>query len=80
MDADASADTAWQTTTGRPDVTIAVLDSGIKWNEADAMSDLRRKARLNRGELPKPQHGPAQQALTRRPARLRRYPRLVRAR
>ena len=25
--------TAWQTTTGRPDVTIAVLDSGIKWND-----------------------------------------------
>ena len=28
------ADTAFQMTTGRPDVTIAILDSGIKWNDA----------------------------------------------
>ncbi|MDX6659054.1 MAG: hypothetical protein QOH62_3847, partial [Solirubrobacteraceae bacterium] len=47
--------TAWNLTTGRPDVTIAVLDSGIKWNDAGAMTDLRRKVRLNTGELPKPQ-------------------------
>ena len=47
-------DTAWQTTTGRPDVTIAVLDSGIKWNDAGAMDDLRFKTRLNTGELPTP--------------------------
>jgi hypothetical protein len=47
-------------TLGRPDVTIAVLDSGIKWYETDSMSDLRRKVRLNRGELPVPNHtGPA---------------------
>ena len=26
--------TAWMATTGRPDVSIAVLDSGIKWNDA----------------------------------------------
>ena len=38
--------------TGRPDVTIAVLDSGIKWNDAGAMDDLRLKVRLNPGELP----------------------------
>jgi hypothetical protein len=49
------AKTAWNITTGRPDVTIAVLDSGIKWNDAGAMTDLRRKVRLNTGELPLPQ-------------------------
>jgi hypothetical protein len=57
VDSDPSVDTAWQISTGRPDVTIAVLDSGIKWNDAGAMTDLRRKARLNKGELPKPKHG-----------------------
>src|SRR5687768_1198875 len=45
---------AWATTTGRPDVTISVLDSGIKWNDRGAMLDLRRKTRLNRGEVPVP--------------------------
>ena len=53
---DLSKPTAWETTTGRPDVTIAVLDSGIKWNDAGAMTDLRKKTRLNRGEVPVPQH------------------------
>jgi hypothetical protein len=56
VDADASRDTAWTVTTGRPDVAIAVLDSGIDWRE----DDLHMKARLNRGELPAPNHdGPA---------------------
>jgi hypothetical protein len=55
VDPDPSAATAWQTTTGRPDVVIAVLDSGIKWNDAGAMLDLRRKTRLNKGELPLPE-------------------------
>ena len=45
----------WHTTTGRPDVTIAVLDSGIKWNDLGAMIDLRLKTRINRGEPPPPQ-------------------------
>ena len=54
VDPNPSVDTAWQTTTGRPDVTIAVLDSGIKWNDAGAMNDLRRKTWLNSGELPVP--------------------------
>jgi hypothetical protein len=49
-------DLAWGTTTGRPDVTIAVLDSGIKWNDAGAMNDLRKKVRLTKGELPAPAH------------------------
>jgi hypothetical protein len=54
VDADPAAETAWRTTTGRPDVTIATLDSGIKWNEVEAMEDLRFKTHLNRGELPLP--------------------------
>jgi hypothetical protein len=48
--------TAWKLTLGRPDVTIAVLDSGIKWNDPSAMNELRLKVHLNRGELPVPQH------------------------
>ncbi len=49
--------TAWNVTTGRPDVLISVLDSGIEWNKQDAMSDLRFKVHLNKGELPEPQVG-----------------------
>lgn len=45
-----SLDRAWQQTTGRDDVTIAVLDSGIRWNDRD----LVRKLALNTGELPPP--------------------------
>jgi hypothetical protein len=59
-DADGSLDTAWKHTTGRPDVAIAVLDSGIRWDEAGTMHDLAEKVRLNKGELPVPNHsGPA---------------------
>jgi hypothetical protein len=32
-----SVDKAWQVSTGRPDVLIAVLDSGIRWDDAGAM-------------------------------------------
>ena len=53
-DASPAASTAWRTTTGRPDVTIAVLDSGIRWDDVTAMRDLRLKTRLTRGELPLP--------------------------
>src|SRR3954447_26999087 len=49
--------TAWNVTTGRPDVVISVLDSGIEWNKPDAMSDLRFKVHLNKGELPEPEVG-----------------------
>lgn len=49
----ASVDRAWQVTTGRPDVTIAVLDSGIRWGEA--LPDLVNKFYLNRRELPVPE-------------------------
>lgn len=40
----------WESTTGRPDVVIAVLDSGNYWDNAD----LARKVALNTGELPVP--------------------------
>lgn len=45
-----SVDTAWQLTTGRPDVIVAHLDSGILYNV-----DNVRKAALNATELPLPQ-------------------------
>jgi Subtilase family len=48
--------TAWQVSTGRSAVVIAVLDSGIEWNNQDAMTDLRDKVHLNQGELPAPRH------------------------
>ncbi len=41
------ADKAWTITTGNFNIIIAVLDSGIKWDE----EDLIRKIYLNRGEL-----------------------------
>jgi hypothetical protein len=56
VDPDPSLKTAWQVTTGRPDVTIATLDSGIKWNERRSMVDLRHKVRLNTHELPIANH------------------------
>lgn len=46
-----SLDRAWQHTIGRDDVTIAVLDSGILWEN----EELVRKLYLNRGELPLPE-------------------------
>ncbi len=49
----ASVDRAWQISTGRPDVLIAVLDSGIRW--ADPQPELVNKFYLNRGELPVPE-------------------------
>jgi hypothetical protein len=60
VDPDATAQTAWQLTTGRPDVLISVLDSGIKWNDQGVMKNVRFKIHLNKGELPQPNHtGPA---------------------
>jgi len=44
------ADLAWQTTTGRSDVTIAVLDSGIHWEHGDLVD----KHFINAAELPGP--------------------------
>ncbi len=50
-----SVDLAWQVTTGRPDVVIAILDSGIQWEDAGAMGDLAAKVHLNAAELPLPE-------------------------
>jgi Subtilase family len=46
-----SADRAWKRSIGRPDVEIAILDTGIRWNSGQ----LRKKVALNEGELPTPQ-------------------------
>ncbi len=46
-----AADRAWGITTGSTEVLIAVLDSGIQWDNGDT----RRKHHLNRGELLEPQ-------------------------
>src|SRR3954464_15161324 len=54
VEAQRDAAQAWTTTTGRPDVTLAVLDSGIKWNDDGIMADVRDKIRLNQGGLPPP--------------------------
>jgi hypothetical protein len=43
-----SADRAWKISTGRPDVQVAILDTGIRWEN----ESLRTKAYLNRRELP----------------------------
>jgi hypothetical protein len=47
----AVADRAWKFTTGDPSVDVAILDTGIRWDNPG----LRTKLHLNRGELPKPQ-------------------------
>ncbi|PZR68632.1 MAG: hypothetical protein DLM63_03585 [Solirubrobacterales bacterium] len=43
---------AWKLARGRPDVVVAILDTGIRWEELG----LRRKIHLNTGELPYPLH------------------------
>ena len=43
---------AWKITRGRPSVKVAILDTGINWDNAG----LRDKVALNRGELPKPEN------------------------
>ncbi len=52
---------AWGLSTGRPDVVIAVLDSGIFWGPSDATANaaLGLKAALNTDELPIPVGCPA---------------------
>jgi hypothetical protein len=45
------ADRAWSVTVGQPEVLIAVLDSGIKWDERDLLN----KHYLNAAELPVPE-------------------------
>ena len=43
----AAVDLAWGITRGRPDVRIAVLDSGIKWRDTGATRDLADRAYIN---------------------------------
>src|SRR5438132_2011378 len=64
-------DKAWDVTTGRPDVHIAVLDSGIEWNSQGSMTDLRDKVALTWAELPPPEDatGASSCAGVARPAR-----------
>jgi hypothetical protein len=45
-------DRAWNLTTGRTDVVIAVMDSGIQWGQGELLN----KHFLNPGELPFPQN------------------------
>jgi hypothetical protein len=51
-----SADLAWPLTTGRRDVVVAVLDSGIRWGDRE----LVHQYYLNRGELPEPRDAQGQ--------------------
>ena len=44
-------DRAWSITTGRTDVIVAVMDSGIEWGQGELLN----KHYLNAGELPFPQ-------------------------
>lgn len=48
--------TAFGVSTGNPDVHIAVLDSGIEWNDPNLMANEADKVWLNTGELPAPRH------------------------
>ena len=48
-----SADRAWQLSIGDPRVTIAILDTGINWDD----SETRKKIALNPAELPRPRQG-----------------------
>ena len=52
-----SVDKAWEVTTGRPDVVIAILDSGIRWDDRD-LSQIADKFHLNAAELPLPEGAP----------------------
>ncbi len=45
------ADTAWKRTTGDPDTVIAILDTGIRWQDRDLVEQIH----LNEAELPQPQ-------------------------
>ncbi len=49
-----AVDLAWGVNQGRDDVLIAVLDSGIRWRDPGAMSDLALKAHINLAEADPP--------------------------
>ncbi|MBA2343162.1 MAG: hypothetical protein H0V85_06885, partial [Thermoleophilaceae bacterium] len=48
-----SADRAWKRSIGVPDVEVAILDTGIRWNNRG----LRKKIAINEDELPRPRDG-----------------------
>jgi hypothetical protein len=50
----AAVDLAWGLSRGSSDVVIAVLDSGIRWRDPGAMSDLATKAHIDIGEAQPP--------------------------
>ncbi|UJA21164.1 S8 family serine peptidase [Thermoleophilia bacterium SCSIO 60948] len=50
------ADSAWKYSTGSPDVSVAILDTGIRWQSPE----LAAKVALNAAELPAPQTGRSQ--------------------
>lgn len=50
----AAVDLAWGLSRGRADVVVAVLDSGIRWRNAGAMTDLATKVRIELLEAPPP--------------------------
>ena len=45
------ADTAWKYSTGDPETVIAILDTGIRWQERELVEQIH----LNRDELPQPE-------------------------
>ncbi len=49
-----AVDLAFGLTLGSPEVVIAVLDSGIKWRNAEAMADLATEAHIDLVEAPPP--------------------------
>ena len=49
-----AVDLAWGLTEGSPAVSIAVLDSGIRWRDHDSMVELATKAHINLGEAQPP--------------------------
>jgi subtilase family protein len=46
------ADSAWKFSAGSPDVAVAILDTGIRWQDRELVNQIH----LNRDELPKPDH------------------------
>jgi hypothetical protein len=50
----ASVDRAWNITMGRPQVLMAELGTGIRWQSREDMEELARKFRLNQGETTPP--------------------------
>ena len=45
-------DTAWKYSAGDPSVSVAILDTGIRWQDRELVD----RVHLNKGELPLPQH------------------------